>query len=104
MNYEIINARKKLLGITNAQLSEMTGISVSTLDKITSGKKNNPTLDTMQSIADAIGCSIDDFRDEQKKRMSPNAMRLATLYDELSPPGKELLDQTAAFAEKNFLT
>lgn len=102
VNYEIINVRKKLLGITNAQLSEMTGISLSTLDKITSGKKNNPTLDTLQAIADAIGCSIDEFRDNKVKKPSAESMRIAMVYDELLPPGKELIDQTVAFAEKNF--
>lgn len=92
MNYEIINERKKQLGITNSQLSEITGISVSTLDKITAGKKNNPTLDTMQAIADAIGCSIDDFRDIPSNPLSAKATEIAHAYDSMSEYGKSLID------------
>lgn len=93
MNYEIINERKKELNITNSQLAEITGISVSTLDKITAGKKNNPTLDTMQAIADAIGCSIDDFRDVPSKPLSTKAVEIARAYDNMSVYGKSLIDK-----------
>ena len=93
MNYEIINEAKKRLGITNAQLADSTGISLSTLDKITSGKKNNPTLDTLQAIADAIGCSIDDFRDAPSSQVSLRAMDVARAYDKMSAYGKDMIDQ-----------
>lgn len=63
MNYEIINIKKRELGLTNAQLSEKTGITVSTLDKITAGANQNPKLGTLQAIARVIGCSLDDFDD-----------------------------------------
>ena len=102
MNYEIINIRKKLLGITNAQLAEKTGISLSALEKITTGKKLNPTLDTMQAIADVIGCTIDDFRDKPSHKKSVEAMRIAEVYDDLLPEGKELVDMAVSFAEKHF--
>lgn len=64
MKYEIINARKREMGITNAQLSEITGITLSTLDKITSGANQNPKLSTLKAIAKAIGCTLDDFDDD----------------------------------------
>lgn len=102
MKHEIINLRKKQLGITNAQLAEMTGITLSTLDKITSGKNKNPTLDTLQAIADVIGCEIDDFRDTPHRKPSQEAMRIAYLYDTFTPLGKGLLDDVANFIEKNF--
>ena len=35
MGFEIINKLKKEKGITNAQLANMSGITLSTLDKIT---------------------------------------------------------------------
>lgn len=102
MNYEIINTRKKVLGKTNAQLAEETGVSLSALEKITTGKKQNPTLDTLQSIADAIGCTIDDFRDNPSHKKSVEAMRIAVAYDDLLPEGKELVDMAVSFAEKHF--
>lgn len=99
MNYEIINERKRQLGITNSQLSEITGISISTLDKITAGKKNNPTLDTMQAIADAIGCSIDDFRDIPSKPLSAKATEVARAYDIMSDYGRAIIDLVVAQEE-----
>lgn len=102
MNHQIINARKKQLGITNVQLAEMTGITLSTLEKITSGRNKNPTLDTLQAIADAIGCEIDDFRDTPRPKISPSAMRIATLYDATNSQGRELFDSIATFVENNF--
>lgn len=102
MNHQIINLRKKQLGITNAQLAEITGITLSTLDKITSGRNKNPTLDTLQAIADAIGCEIDDFRDTPRSKISPAALHIATLYDATSDQGRELFDSIAVFVEKKF--
>lgn len=102
MNHQIINARKKQLGITNVQLAEMTGITLSTLEKITSGRNKNPTLDTLQAIADAIGCEIDDFRDTPRSKFSPSAMRVAALYDATTSQGRELFDSIATFIENNF--
>lgn len=92
MNYEIINRKKKELGLTNAMISEMTGITVSTLDKITSGANQNPKLDTLQAIADAIGCRLDDFVSgsnsdvDVSAPVSPEALALARRYDEIQDP------------------
>lgn len=93
MNYEIINQRKKMLGLTNAQIAERTGITLSTLDKITSGANSNPKLDTLQAIAAVIGCTLDDFSDEAKEaRLSPAALELAKRYDALDKWGKQAID------------
>lgn len=64
MRFQVINDRKRQLGLTNAAIAEKTGITLSTLDKITSGANQNPTLDTLQKIADVIGVNLDDFRDD----------------------------------------
>lgn len=103
MNYEIINIKKTEKGITNADIAERTGISISTIDKITSGKKQNPTLDTLQAIADVIGCTIDDFRDTPSVLPSLDAMDIARAYDLLNDDGKEMMKAAAAFAKKHFL-
>ena len=93
MNYEIINRRKKELGLTNAQLAESTGITLSTLDKITSGANKNPKLDTLQAIASAIGCSLDDFSDAPAScEPSPEALSIARSYDSLDPHGKRVVE------------
>ena len=46
MSFEIINRRKKELGIGNAELASMSGVPKATIDKITSGATTNPSLET----------------------------------------------------------
>lgn len=93
MNYEVINQKKKLLGLTNAQIAERTGITLSTLDKITSGVNRNPKLDTLQAIASVIGCTLDDFSDdvrEDQKSLSLEAQRMGRDFDNFSEEKKRL--------------
>ena len=93
MNHEIINEKKKLLGLTNAQIAERTGITLSTLDKITSGANQNPKLDTLQAIAAVIGCSLDDFSDEARAPIySQKALDIARKYDSLDEWGKRAIE------------
>ena len=93
MNYEIINIKKKQLGLTNAQIAERTGITLSTLDKITSGANTNPKLDTLKAIAAVIGCKLDDFNDEAAKpsTLSLEAQRIGHKFDSFSEDKKRLL-------------
>ena len=93
MNYEVINQKKKLLGLTNAQIAERTGITLSTLDKITSGVNRNPKLDTLQAIASVIGCTLDDFSDdvrEDQRSLSLEAQRMGRDFDSFPEEKKRL--------------
>ena len=63
MGFDIINKLKKEKGLTNAQLAEKSGVTLSTIDKITSGVNKNPKLDTLQAICRVLGCRLDDFDD-----------------------------------------
>lgn len=63
MGLEIINKLKQEKKLTNAQLSQLSGVTRSTLDKITAGINKNPTLDTLQAICRALGCRLDDLDD-----------------------------------------
>ena len=65
MNYEIINIKKKELGLNNAQIAAMSGVTLSTIDKLTSGANQNPKLDTLFAIADVLGLTLDDFNDRK---------------------------------------
>lgn len=87
MGFEIINTLKKEKGLTNAQIAKMSGVTLSTLDKITSGVNTNPKLDTLQAICKVLGCTLDDFMDNPLKNKaaplySSEAMRLAQDYDQ----------------------
>lgn len=57
---EFFKFRKKY---TNLKISELTGIPISSIDKIFSGNNKNPTLETITKIAQVLECSVDDFID-----------------------------------------
>lgn len=94
--FEIINTIKKEKGLTNAQIAQMSGITLSTLDKITSGVNTNPKLDTLQAICSVLGCTLNDFVDTPSTKKeaplySSEAMKLAADYDELDSHGRRML-------------
>ena len=50
MLYERLNERKKELGLTTEQLSELSGVPVGTINKILSGETRSPRYDTLREI------------------------------------------------------
>lgn len=102
MGFEIINAIKKEKGLTNAQIAQMSGVTLSTLDKITSGVNTNPKLDTLQAICAVLGCTLNDFmdtpgaaktvpRNKNAPLYSSEAIKLAMDYDGLDGHGKKVV-------------
>lgn len=95
MGFEVINTLKKEKGLTNAQIAKMSGITLSTLDKITSGANTNPKLDTLQAICRVLGCTLDDFsehpkKDEKTSPYSSEALQLADDYEhQMDDRGRE---------------
>lgn len=97
MNHEIINIKKKELGLNNAQIAERAGITLSTMDKITSGANQNPKLDTLFAIADVLGLTLDDF-DDRPKPMVRDILYISRpsgdeTTDELRKRMHDLIDQ-----------
>ena len=85
MGFEIINAIKKEKGLTNAQIAQLSGVTLSTLDKITSGVNTNPKLDTLQAICSVLGCTLNDFADmPNETKISPSTAEAA--------PGEDVSD------------
>lgn len=82
-----INIRRimKEKKIGNKALSELSGIPLGTLNKIIYGDTSNPTLDSMQAIAKALGCTLDDLVAEDYETghyLDPEAAELAQeMYD-----------------------
>lgn len=106
MGFEIINAIKKEKGLTNAQIAQMSGVTLSTLDKITSGANTNPKLDTLQAICTVLGCTLNDFvdshgiaetapRNKKAPPYSSEAQKLAEDYDSLDGHGKKAVRAVA---------
>lgn len=58
-----INEIRKEKKMSIDELCERSGVPKGTLSKITAGITTNPTLDTVQAIAKALNCRLDDFDD-----------------------------------------
>ena len=50
-------ARRRALGLTQRDVSEITGIDQAAVSRIESGRAN-PTLDTLDTLAQAVGTSL----------------------------------------------
>lgn len=55
---EAINALAKEKQITKYRISINSGIPHATLSEIASGKNSNPTIETIEKIANGIGVSV----------------------------------------------
>lgn len=53
-------ARKKA-GLSQDKLAREAGVAYNTVVKIESGENKNPTIDTLRSIAKALGVSVDEI-------------------------------------------
>jgi len=90
MGLEIINIIKKRKGITNEELSTMSGIPKGTIDKITAGTTKDPKLETLKAIAKVLECSLNDFDQVEPtpERLSEDKQKLLRSYDLLNDEGK----------------
>ena len=68
---EKLNEIKNTKGLTLKEIAEMTGIPHSTISKIFGGFNNNPSIDAVQKIANALECGIDDFIEYETQPKSP---------------------------------
>lgn len=74
MGLERINAIRKAKGLSLDELSKKSGVPKGTLSKITAGITKNPNLDTVQAIARALDCKLDDFDDNNKNTEEYNSI------------------------------
>ena len=65
---DVINAAKKRKNMTNNDLAEATGLTLSNIDKITSGNNDNPKLSTLQAICKALDLTLDDLVETPAKK------------------------------------
>lgn len=94
MGLEMIGVFRKEKGMTLDELSEKSGIPVSTIKKISAGITTDPNLSTVQAIAVALGCSIDDLSDTSQfaEVFSVLEKKMVKKYRFLDPYGKEAVD------------
>lgn len=107
MGLEKINEIRKAKGISIDELCERSGLPRGTISKLTAGITTNPTLGTMQAIARALGCRLDDFDDPPKTENAPasedaEALRVEEVMEAfysagLVPRGQDLTDEDLRF-------
>lgn len=61
MNIDYLKARKKSLGLTTDDVAERSGIPVGTLNKIFAGQTENPKLETVKLLCDALDISLSEL-------------------------------------------
>lgn len=57
MNYSIIKERRALLGLTQQDLADYTGLSLRIIKSIEAGK-GNPSVATLSKIAEVLGLEL----------------------------------------------
>jgi len=69
MGIEYIKEVKKQQGLTNEELSNLSGVPLGTLNKILSGHTPDPQFETVKSICKALGISLaalDDYETQME--------------------------------------
>ena len=86
-----INELKKLKKLTNQKLSELSGIPLGTLNKITSGITTDPKIETLKALAKAFDCTLDDFdvNNTERKLLSNKETQLLSSFNKLNTLGQE---------------
>lgn len=89
---------KKRSGLTNEELSKLSGVPVGTLKKIFSGDTTEPKLPAFMSIASALHTSVDYLvygvtRSNQK--ISDEQAELLSNYNKLNLEGRSILLNTS---------
>lgn len=57
MDYSIIKERRTLLGLTQQDLADYTGVSLRIIKSIEAGK-GNPSVSTLSKIAEVLGLEL----------------------------------------------
>lgn len=63
-DYPLLKNLKKLReqkGLSQDRLAKLADIANNTIIKIEQGKNQNPTLDTLKKLAEALAVSVDDL-------------------------------------------
>jgi transcriptional regulator with XRE-family HTH domain len=64
LNYKAIQRNRQKLGLSQNDLSRLTGIRVDMLSRIENGKQLNPTLRTLELLAHALEITVSKLIDE----------------------------------------
>jgi len=66
LNYKAIQRKRRKLGLSQNDISKLTGIRVDMLSRIENGKQLNPTLRTLELLAKALEMPVAKLIDESE--------------------------------------
>ena len=69
----IIEQKRTEKGMSQVALSRLSGVKQSVISDIENGKTRNPGIETVLSLAKALGCSLNDLvrNDDDRKEGKP---------------------------------
>jgi transcriptional regulator with XRE-family HTH domain len=68
MDGQKLKHRRKILGLTQAEVAERAGMLQQAYARIETGGRNDPVMSTAESIADALETTLDSLRSNPPKR------------------------------------
>lgn len=66
LSVEKLNSFKRAKNLTNKKISELTEISIATIDRLFSGANTNPNINLLKKLSTVFECTVDDFMDYNK--------------------------------------
>ncbi len=91
MGLEKLNDFKKKSGMTSEQLSDKSGVPLSTLSKILAGITKDPKLETVKSICKVLGCTLDDLDDRPEDESDRELKEFIELFKEVDEETRSLI-------------
>lgn len=61
-----IRRKRKELGLSQDKLSKLAGVAYNTIVKIESGENPNPTIETLQKIANALDIPVSNLMNKDE--------------------------------------
>lgn len=91
-----IRIHRLTLKMTQAELSQKTGIKQPTISAIEKGV-NKPSIDTVILLSDAMNCTVSDLIGQTARTVDPDPMtaRLLSAFRQLNTAGRQFLIQQA---------
>ena len=109
LSKEKLNHLKSLKGYSNAKISELTGLQISTVDKIFSGRNENPNIKTLSKLCKLFNCAFEEFfetdSDDEYKQIVNQIMNdeiFNTLYKTMKQLSKYDRQAVVGLAERLF--
>jgi transcriptional regulator with XRE-family HTH domain len=83
-----IRRRRRTLGLSLEDVSHASGLSTNCLSELERGLRD-PRLSTLMAVAKALGVTPGDLLEQDTTEASPEASRVAMLFDKLSDEGEQ---------------